>query len=85
MEKNSLKKFSSNPRCQPQMISFHIENKNKDKDKIKFIPRLLYYMNHPNQVTRIFPSTIPQTDSDGTEINCIAPFLMAQSSFELSK
>lgn len=59
--KNSLKKFSPNPRCQPQMISFLIENKNKDKDKIKFIPRLLYYMNHPNQVTRIFPPTIPQS------------------------
>lgn len=60
IEKTLLKKFSQNPSCQPQMISFHIENKNKDEDKIKFIPRLLHFMNHPNRVTRIFPSTIPQ-------------------------
>jgi hypothetical protein len=41
-------------------------------------------MNHPNPITRTFPSTIPQNRLKWQWKKLHFPILMAQSSFELS-
>lgn len=45
------------------MISFHIENKNKDKDKIKFIPQtpLLHESSQPSNQDISVRNTSKQT------------------------